>query len=96
MVVSRASIILLLTNFVLAMMMMMMMIVSSVSGEVGNNNPAEEETRNDVVKATFVNQLPSTILELYWEKHADNTRRLEATIQPRGWLLHTPVVEMII
>ena len=58
-----------------------MKIVSSVV--VASDAENSEEIRS-VLKATlFVNQLPRTVLDVYWENHNDGVR-LEAAIQPRG------------
>lgn len=57
--------------------------LSIVAAVVGN-------PESGYLQATFVNQFPETVIELYWENHADRTRRLEATVQPRGgWHVST-------
>ena len=62
---------------------------------------AEEEVSSQPppppLRVRFVNELPNTSIELYWENHdhaaadddPNNRRRLEAIIHPRGGLHDT-------
>ena len=50
---------------------------------------AQADNEDEPLRVMFVNQLPETTIDLYWENHAFNDdhpdrRRLEARIAPRG------------
>jgi hypothetical protein len=48
---------------------------------VALNDESKNEQRR---KVTFVNELPETPVDLYWENHETGDRKLEGTIYPRG------------
>lgn len=53
----------------------------AIAAVVGADDPPAKRTR---INARFVNQLPNTAIDVYWENHLDNHRKLETTLKPRG------------
>ena len=50
----------------------------------------DDESKNNeqlLREVTFVNELPNTQIDLYWENHETGDRKLEGTINPRGGFL---------
>jgi len=45
---------------------------------------ADDKGEKTRVSAKFVNQLPNTAIDLFWENHKGKTRKLVATLKPRG------------
>jgi hypothetical protein len=45
----------------------------------------DEHQNNQVV--TFVNELPDTSIDLYWENHENGDRKFEGSIRPKGGFL---------
>jgi hypothetical protein len=48
---------------------------------IGAEDPPAKSKR---ISARFVNQLPNTAIDLYWENHRDKIREFETTLKPRG------------
>ncbi len=60
-----------------------------VVGAEDNNDdppppPNQNKKKRKKVRAKFVNQLPDTAIEVYWENPSDHTHKFEANIRPRG------------
>ena len=43
----------------------------------------ESKNKQQLREVTFVNELPNTQIDLYWENHEIGDRKLEGTINPR-------------
>ncbi len=57
-----------------------------IAGAEDNNDPLppNPEKKRKKVRAKFVNQLPDTDIEVYWDNPSDNTHKFEANLRPRG------------